>query len=128
LIYGLTSVPVSIENIDDGEGNWGLYIRIVFDHPIQGADGNQARFVLTDGNGVTYTATALSLSEDGLTLMLTMPDFNFAAYGLQCSLAYTPGAIQCAATALEAFSFAFEPANLVAPAIDPPETEAVWNE
>lgn len=128
LIYGLTSVPVSISNIDDGGSNWGLYIQIVFDHPIQDISGNQARFMLTDGNHVTYTATALSLSGDGLTLTLTMPDFNFAAYGLACMLAYTPGTVQCAATALEAFSFAFEPTNLVAPAIDPPETEAVWNE
>jgi len=36
--------------------------------------------------------------------------------------------VQCTATALEAFLFAFEPTTLVAPAIDPPETEAVWNE
>lgn len=128
IIYGLTSIPTSVYNVDNGTGNYGLRIIVVFDHPIHSIENQQLRFVLTDGNNITYTCTALTLSENGLILTLTMPDFNLAALGLDCSLTYTPGSILCAATSLAGFSYDFIPTNLVAPDIDPPEVEVIWNE
>ena len=84
MIYGLTSVPISVNNIDDGTGNWGIYIQVVFDHYISQAEGNASQFVLTDGNGVAYTATDISLSLDGLTALLTFNDLNKEWYGKDC--------------------------------------------
>ena len=128
IIYGLTSLPVSVANADDGTGNWGFQIEVNFDHYITGVEGNAPQFVLTDGNNVTYTATDISLSQDGLVATLILPDFNLAWYGQNCVLSYTPGSIQCAAAPLAAFSYEFNPTNLVAPSIDPPVPSLLWNE
>lgn len=127
VIYGLSPVPLEVANIDDGTGNWGVYVTILLDYPVTSVLGNASAFVLTDGYNSTYTATSILASEDGRTLTLTMPDFN-AAYETVCTLAYTPGTIQGPAVPLESFSFEFSPINLVAPIVDPPEVEAIWNE
>ena len=131
LTYGLTSLPVSVTNMDDGTGNWGIYIQVAFDHPLfNGVVESYSSFVLTDGNGVTYTATVAALSENGLVVTLTMSDFNLAALSPECTLFYSSetGTIQCAVAMLASFNVGFIATNLVPPVIDPPEVEAIWNE
>lgn len=125
-VYGLSSVPVSAANLDDGTGNWGLYVQVVLDYPVTGAVGSHASFVLTDISGVTFAATSIMASDDGLTLTLAFPDFNSASGSL--TLSYTPGMIQSPATAMAAFAYTFTPAGLVPPNIPIPEVEAIWNE
>ena len=128
LVYALSSIPLSVENLNNGSGNWGMLIQITFDYPIHSTEGSANTFVLTDGNNVNYTASNTQLSEDGLKLTITMMDFNLAAYAPNCVLKYTQGSIQCAATPLSNFSFSFNPINLVAPLIDPPSISLIWNE
>ena len=125
-IYGLSSAPVSAANIDDGLGNYGLYVDLVLDYPVTGTSGNHAAFVLTDENSVTYAGAAISASADGKTLTITFVDFNSAVGDL--SLSYTPGTVQSPAVALEAFAFEFTPTGLVPPPPDPPEVQLMYNE
>jgi hypothetical protein len=126
LIYGLSSVPISVANIDNGSGDYGYVVQVVLDYPVTGVSGNFAAFVLTDSNSVTYTGTAISVSADGLTLTITFPDFNNASGDL--TLSYTPGTIQSPATALATFSKTFTPSGLVPTAANSSEVEAIWNE
>lgn len=95
-VYGLSTTPLSVTNLDDGTGNWGLFVQVVLDYPVTGAMGSHASFVLTDSSGVTFTATSIMASDDGLTLTLAFPDFNSASGKL--TLYYTPGTIQSPAT------------------------------
>lgn len=124
LIYGLTSKPLAAENIDDGAGNWGLLVRLTMDYPVTGVDNNAGAFSMQDSDGVAYSCTAAQGSE---VLTLTFVDFN-SAEGKPLTLRYTPGTVQSPATPLEAFEIQFEPVNLVAPDVDPPEVLRVWNE
>ena len=125
-IYGLSSMPVSATNIDDGLGNYGLYVELVLDYPVTGAAENYAAFVLMDENSTTFAGTAISTSVDGKTLTITFPDFN-SAFG-DLVLGYTPGTVQSPAVAMTAWTIEFTPTGLVPPQIDPPEVEAMWNE
>ena len=125
-IYALSSVPVSAANVDDGTGNYGTIVHVGLDYPVSNVDGNSANFILTDGNGDTYTCTNSEASEDGMTLILTFVDFN-PAEGTTLTVDYVPGTIQSPATAMEAFSFTFAPENLVAPNIPAPEPIEAWN-
>jgi hypothetical protein len=125
-IYGLSSMPVSATNIDDGLGNYGLYVELVLDYPVTGAAENYAAFVLMDENSTTFAGTAISTSVDGKTLTITFPDFN-SAFG-DLVLGYTPGTVQSPAVAMTAWTIEFTPTGLVPPQIDPPEVEDIWNE
>ena len=125
-IYAWSSVPVSATNVDDGTGNYGTVINVVLDYPVTRVDGNSASFLLTDGNGATYTCTNSTSSDDGMTLVLTFVDFN-QAEGTTLTISYVPGTIMSPATALEAFSFTFTPENLEAMDIPAPEPIEAWN-
>lgn len=124
--YGLTSLPLSAYNIDDGTGNYGIIVKCVIDHPVSNITGNETTFTLTDANSVVWTSTGVSIDATGLIFTVTFPDFN-AATG-DVSLGYVPGTIQCAVVSLAAFSIGFTPTGLVPPEIDPPALEAIWNE
>ena len=125
--YALTARPVSVCNLDDGQGNWGTVITAVFDYPLRDVENNAAAFHLTDGDGINPSDLTAALSADGLTLTLTFPDFNVLE-GKTCFLTYEPGSVMSPAVALAAFRFSFAPVNLVAPVIDPPAVLEVWNE
>ncbi len=125
-IYGLSSVPIAAANIDDGSGNWGVLVQVMLDYPVTNVSGNQASFVLTDENGVSFTGTSIAASLDGCTLTLGFPDFNSAVGSL--TLTYTPGTIQSPAVAMAAFSYVFAPVGLIPPQVDPPALEVIWNE
>lgn len=125
-IYGLSSIPISAINVDDGTGNYGLIIHVTLDYPVTNVYGNNDRFLLKDGNGNSYSCTDASVSDDGLTLLLTFVDFNLA-YGTDVTVEYTPGTILSPATAMDAFAFTFTPENLEPPYIPVPEPIEAWN-
>ena len=124
--YGLSSVPTLVRNLDDGTGNYGLFIQVVLDYPVTSVDGNVANFTLVDGNGTPYICTGCSVDEHGLVLLLEFMDFNLAE-GTSLTLDYTPGTIMSPAVPMEAFSVTFEPEGLVAPNIPVPEPIEAWN-
>lgn len=125
-IYGLSSVPTSAVNVDDGTGNWGIYIRVAMDYPVSKAEDNASNFSMVDSNGVTYTCVGCSSTDEGKVLILEFMDFNLAE-GASLTISYKPGTIQSPATPLAAFDFTFEPQNLEAPDIPVPEPIEAWN-
>lgn len=124
--YGLSSVPVSAYNVDDGTGNYGTTIRINLDQPVTNVAGNSANFFLKDGNNAAYICYDCQVSSDGKTLILTFMDFNLAE-GTTLTIDYVPGTIMSPAVAMDAFTFTFTPENLVAPDIPVPEPVEAWN-
>ena len=122
MIYGLSSMPVSVINISDGaeEENWGVYVQITLDYPVTGVADNEASFKMVSSAGTTYTCNAVTVSDDGLILTLELLDFN-TAKDLECTVSYTPGSIQSPATAMEEWSISFYPENLVLPEINIPK-------
>jgi hypothetical protein len=81
---------VSVENIDDGTGNWGLILRVTFSGPVYDIEGQAGAFVL--GGAFTGEAIAYDPADASLkTLLLTMADFNNAAS--PSDLVYTPGTL-----------------------------------
>lgn len=125
-IYGLSSVPISVVNVDDGTGNWGIYVRVVMDYPVSKVEDNASNFSMVDSNGVTYTCVGCSPTDGGKVLILEFMDFNLAE-GASLTLSYNPGTIQSPATPLAEFDFTFEPQNLEAPNIPVPEPIEAWS-
>ena len=128
LLYASSSRVTNIQNIDDGNGNWGIYVVVEFNYPIHNVNaGDIASFSLQDSNDNVYGVEGLSLSNDGLTLTLQVQDFNFAGNATDMTLIYTPGYILSPAHQLDALSETFIPVNLVPPQIDPPEVTSIYN-
>ena len=125
LTYGLSSMPLSVNNEDDGSGNCGLVITVVMDYPVTNVSGNSDAFVLMDSNGTTFSVLDAFSSEDGKIITLTTVDFNSARGDI--TVTYTPGSILSPAVAMEAWSFTFTPSGLVTPDIDPPVPVELWN-
>ena len=125
LIYGLSSMPISAINVDNGEGDFGFVVTVTMDYPVTNMEGNAGAFVLRDGNGVTFSVLEISISEDGKILTLTTVDFNSAQGDV--TVAYSPGTVQSPAVPMEAWEFAFTPEGLVAPTAEPPVPVEAWN-
>lgn len=123
--YGLSSVPISVRNVNDGTGNYGTTILIELDYPVTNVEGNSANFFLKDGNDATYVCYDCRGSSDGKTLILTFMDFNLAE-GSTLTIDYVPGTIMSPAVTMGAFTFTFVPENLVAPDIPVPEPIEAW--
>ena len=126
LIYALSSMPVLAFNITDEEDNWGKLVVVRLDYPVTVVDGNGAAFSLIDSNGVEYRGLTSEASDDGLSVTIEFTDINNAVG--ECILRYTPGTIQSPAVAMESWSIAFLPVNLVPVAAEPPKVMEVWNE
>ena len=125
LTYGLSSMPVSAANADNGEGDFGFVVTVVMDYPVTNVAGNAAAFILRDESGVSFTVSEVSVSEDGKTITLATVDFNSARGDV--TVEYTPGTIQSPAVPMEAWQFAFTPEGLVAPTAEPPVPVEAWN-
>lgn len=115
IIYGLSPVPVSCVNVNDGTGEWGKYIDLEFDYPVMGIIGSASQFVIKDGNNLSYDGQTIEyIGLDNKKVRIGYINFN-AAYGTTCTINYTPGTVQGPAAALSAFSFSFTPTKLVPP-------------
>ena len=125
-IYGLSSVPVSAHNLDDGMGNWGVLVQIVMDYPVTKVEENTQAFSLADSYGNIYTCTQANTLDGGRIIQLAFLDFNLAEGG-NLTVTYSPGGVLSPAVALNGFSFEFIPQGLVAPNIPVPEPVAAWN-
>lgn len=102
----------TVANIDDGTGNWGTRLRLVYSGPVYGLAGSASAFALAGG----FTGEALAYDPadpDGKTLLLTMADFNNA--DPENTLTYTPGTLSTGpeVTALPGHSLAVTLTGLV---------------
>ena len=125
LTYGLSSMPVSAANVDNGEGDWGFVVTVAMDYPVTNVSGNAGSFVLRDSKGVSFSVLDAFVSEDGKTITLKTVDFNSAQE--EVTVVYTPGTIQSPAVQMDAWEFSFTPENLVAPTAEPPVPVKAWN-
>jgi len=120
---------VDAHNIDNGNGDWGKKIVVVFDVHLRAGEieKNASSFSITDSLGRVFSANSAVLSEeDALTVTLTFEDFN-AANG-ECTMSYTPGnAVTMANTVMEYTEWSFLPVNLAPPDIAVPEASEIWN-
>lgn len=127
LIWGVSSMPVTVANIDNGSGDWGKFITVTFNYPVSAVSGNATAFMLTDSYGGTYTGTTIDASQDGLSVTVGFIDFNNAD-NISCTLSYTQGTIMSPVAVMDAWEFSFTPTNLVPLNIPAPEVTEVWNE
>jgi len=113
IIYALSPIPVRCENINDGMGEWGKYIEVELDYPINNIEENAGNFVITDGNGVLYAGQTIEyVDTDCKTIKIGFVDFN-SAYDTDCTLSYMQGTVQGPAAQLNEFNFSFTPINLI---------------
>ena len=118
VIYGLSSMPVSAANMDNGEGDWGYVVTVLMDYPVTVVEDNYAAFTVSDEAGFSFAVNSASVSEDGKEITLFTNDFNGATGKIAVS--YVPGSIQSPAVPMEAWSIQFDPQNLVPPVGNPP--------
>lgn len=116
LIYGLSPIPLAIQNIDNGTGDWGKYLTVRFDYPVYGLIGNAGQIVITDGNLAEYAGQTIEyVGTDFKTVKIGYTNFN-GAYGTTCELKYTQGTMTGPAGELVSdFTFEFVPSNLSVP-------------
>jgi len=125
-----TAVPtiVSARNLDDGTGNWGHIVELVFDahlNPTQ-VSAQATAFSIVDSRSTAFVAAAASLGADGKTVTLIMTDINNARGA--CAATYTAGTVtSMAGTALTTTSCSFTPTGLVPTAVPVPEVTEVTN-
>jgi hypothetical protein len=91
--YSITAPTlISVENIDDGTGNWGLKLRLVYSGPVYDLAGNAAAYVLQASANFGCAALDYDPADpDKKTLILYMADFNNGAPN--ATLQYTQGTL-----------------------------------
>lgn len=122
MIYGLSSVPVSWGNINDGQGNYGLYVDVDFDYPNTGG-GLPDEFTLTDSMGNNFRCEELEIIDE-TKLRLKFYDFNQAVGNL--TLTYTQGTLHSIVPLTDSFTVTFTPTNLN-PLIGFPSVDEIYN-
>ena len=130
LIYGLSAIPLTVENVEDEDESWATLIEITFDYPNTADSLNTSAFTLVDSFGTNYVCEGYNLSQDGLTLTLQFQEFNAAYYADSMTVSYTKpasGGLMSPATQTDSFSLTFVPTNLVDPG-NPPEFLNAWND
>ena len=129
MIYGHSTLPISINNIEDLNNNWGTTIQIVFDYPNTIDNLQTTDFTLIDTNNNNFICRNISLSQDGLVLTLVFDDFNATYRATNTTLTYivpqTGGLISPAGQQTNAFALTFVPTNLIDPG--PPPVVSVMN-
>lgn len=123
IIYGLSAVPVSIENIADADDNWGTTVVITMDYPV--FEGSADEFKMVDSNGVIYSC--IEANVDDRTITLVFSDFNLAARAEDVTVSYFGTSMMSPATPTDAFDLTFVPVNLVAPQVEIPEFDTAYN-
>lgn len=132
LLYAFTSSPVRAynTNTDEGDGDYGRFVNVEFDHPVHNAVGKNQHFVMTDTNGNIFGCVSVKEVYNGMGLRLEFLDFNVAAKAEKLTLTYTEplsGGVMSPVVPLESFSIDFVPENLVAPDVPAPSILGVIN-
>lgn len=130
---GLYSVKtpeiLSVSNIRDDNGEWGRYVKVVFNNHLkmESISENITKFTLSDSEGKSYIASNAALETDGKTLILDFINI-YSAVG-DCTLSYTKGnVVSMADVEVPDSEFTFTPIHL--DGTDeylPPEPVSVWN-
>jgi hypothetical protein len=121
MLYGLSPVPVKIENMD------AFTIKITFDEQVSNMAGNEAHVSVVDSDGISFTVNTTAQGSSTKELILNCVDFN-AAFG-DVTVSYSDGSLTGeAGQAVDDFNLVFAPVGLVPPVIEPPVVVQMWNE
>lgn len=125
--WGLSSVPVKVENLDDGTGNYGFYVKIHLDHPVTNVDGTYTRFKMADSVGIKYICNDAYADDDGMSMVLQFMNFNLSE-GNDLTVTYTAESphILSPAANFNSFEYTFTPIGLKRPDIPVPEPVRGW--
>ena len=116
---------LSAENEPDGLDNWGYAITVEFEHGL--TTPSPTDFSLTDENSALFQV--LSIAQiSGNTYRFETSDFNNAYGNLSINFAGDGSTKGENEQAMDSFTYAFLPVNLVPTFIPVPEVEGVWNE
>jgi hypothetical protein len=116
-LYALSPVMVYAENRDNGIGDYGRVVRLVFDENIFGEQDNIGRFSLHDSSSGSWAAQSIA-RVNSKTLDITFLDFNNAVNPVV--VAYTPGTMTGDIEPLDGDTIWFTADNLVPFDIKPP--------
>lgn len=117
VLWGISPIMISAWNIDNGSGDYGYKVRLVFDHDVANVTGNDTAFLLTDSESRVFNSTAV-LQISSTELEIEFQNFNNTEGDI--TLAYTPGTIVGeAGQTVDADTIVFTPNGLV-PTITPP--------
>ncbi len=114
----------SIENVDDGNGNYGIKIIFSVKHRI--IDFTAADFELYDENNVRFRGLS-GTKVDDYNFVVNFEDFNNAVGEIELRSLGTVATNEAGYLFAE-FSGMFTPENLEPIAKEPPEVEVIWNE
>jgi hypothetical protein len=123
-LYRLPPEVVHIENIDNGEGDYGFLVRITFDSDVSSVAGNTSAFSMVDDLASGYACTGIA-QESARSVVAAFEDFNSAMMPL--TITYTPGTITGEVEPLATFSEEFEATGLVPVITDPPVPVSIEN-
>lgn len=125
--WGLSSVPIKVENLDDGAGNYGFYVKIHLDYPVTNVDGTYTRFKMADSVGIKYICDDAYADDDGMSIVLRFMNFNLSE-GNDLTVTYTAESphILCPAANFNSFEYTFTPIGLKRPDIPVPEPVRGW--
>jgi len=117
VLWGISPVMISAWNINNGSGDYGYKVRLVFDHDVANVAGNDTSFLLTDSESRFFNSTAVS-QISSTELEIEFQNFNNAKGNI--TLAYTPGTmVGEAGQTVDSDTIVFTPTGLV-PIITPP--------
>lgn len=129
-LYSATTPEIlSVSNMREDNGEWGRYVKVVFNNHIkmESISGNITQFTLSDSEGKSYIASNATLDSDGKTLILDFISI-YSAVG-ECTLSYTKGnVVSMADVEVPDSEFTFTPVHL--DGTDeylPPEPVSIWN-
>ena len=116
---------LSAENEPDVENNWGFSITVEFEHGL--TTPSPTDFSLTDENSALFQVLTIT-QISGNTYRFETSDFNNAYGNLSINFAGGGSTKGENEQAMDSFTYAFLPVNLVPTFIPVPEVEEVWNE
>lgn len=118
LLWAVDTNMISASNIDNGSGDYGYKVRIIWDHVIDILTGNNTAFQLIDSESHVFNSISVS-QIDGDEIEVAFQNFNNAVGN--CDVTYIAGTIIGeAGQVLDNSTIQFTPTNLVPFAIDPP--------
>lgn len=125
--WGQPVYVIHAETIDNGEGDYGRFIRAEFDHPFipSTAENCETSWSLTDETGYVFTPISVTVDPAGTYLIFTFRNFNMAVG--ECVLHYEPGTIATPVVASNAFDYTFTPSGLDPSKVHLPQLKEVRN-
>lgn len=122
-LYALPPEMAEAYNIDDGLGDYGYFVKVIWDENIS-LEGTTANAFSMKGSGAfVWVCIGFSLSGKELTLEFN----NFNNIGATADLTYTPGEIIGDIELVESHDIVVTLTNLVPYPVDPPELVSIEN-